>query len=128
MINIGIVGAAISGLAMAQLLVKENRVTIFEQGTKGGLIRCERTPNGHLYHLVGGHVFNSKNADVLAWFWSFFNKDTEFLQAKRNAKIWLRGQYIGYPIENNLAQLPSASAQRVIKELLDILSSNIQII
>jgi UDP-galactopyranose mutase len=48
--------------------------------------------NGNLFHLVGGHVFNSKNETVLEWFWRFFDKDKEFVKASRNAKIFLNGR------------------------------------
>lgn len=118
--TIGIIGAGITGLTTAQLTHNNYEVTVFEQGKKGGLIRCERTKEGYLYHLVGGHVFNSKNKDVLNWFWSHFDKDTEFTKAKRNAKIWINNQYIGYPIENHLAELPKDLAQSIIRELLEV--------
>jgi protoporphyrinogen oxidase len=114
----GIVGAGISGVSIARMLQqKKCDVKIFEQKSDiGGLIRCE-VEKGYLYHKVGGHLFNSKNEKVLDWFWSHFDKENEFIQARRNAKIWMNAQYIGYPIENFLYSLPSETVQKILIEL-----------
>lgn len=115
--DIGIVGAGISGLAAANYWKTKHAVRLYDKQQPGGLIRCTRT-DGHLYHRVGGHVFNSKNPEVLRWFWSFFDRDAEFLHAQRNARIWWQGGLVGYPIENHLYQLPTHHAQAVVEELL----------
>ncbi len=117
--KIGIIGAGISGLSVGQMFSTDHDVQLFDAQKKGGLIRCARH-KGHLYHLVGGHIFNSKNQEVLDWFWSFFNKETEFIKARRNAKIWLKEQLIGYPIENYLYELPPSIAKQIITELLQL--------
>jgi protoporphyrinogen oxidase len=92
---------------------------LFEKGKLGGLVGCT-FESGHTYHRVGGHVFNSKVPHVLAWFWKHFDKENEFIMAKRNAVIFLDGKYISYPIELNLSQLPVAVARTAIKEILEI--------
>ena len=57
--SVAIIGAGISGLAVAHLLKQKYKVVLFEKETvAGGLIRCIRV-NGSLYHICGGHVFNS---------------------------------------------------------------------
>lgn len=81
--NIAIIGAGISGLSTAHLLKDRYNVVVFEkEATPGGLIRCRRV-DGSLYHLCGGHVFNSKRQDVLDWFWSKFMREEEFVKADR---------------------------------------------
>jgi protoporphyrinogen oxidase len=115
-----IIGAGISGLSAAQLLQSDFDVTLLEQDTRpGGLIKCD-TVAGNLFHRVGGHVFNSKNQAVLDWFWQFFDRDTEFRKAHREARIYLKGAYIGYPIENHLYQLSPDLVQAVITDLLQL--------
>ena len=117
--KVKIVGSGISGLAAAHLISeKVSDVEVLERNSKpGGLIECSHE-QGILYHKVGGHVFNSKNEKVLDWFWSFFDKDKDFIKVKRNAKILLDNVFVGYPIENNLFQLSENTVAEVIEDLL----------
>jgi protoporphyrinogen oxidase len=120
--KIAIIGAGISGLSIAQLLKDRYEVTVFESAEKpGGLVKCERV-EGNLYHPVGGHVFNSRRQDVLDWFWKFFERDTEFTKATRNAVVYL-GKPIGYPIENHIYQFDAATQKLIIADLLAIAKS-----
>ncbi len=115
--KIAVIGAGISGLSIAQMLKSTFEVEVYEAGDRpGGLVSCDRIDDV-LFHKVGGHVFNSKNQQVLDWFWSFFDKNSEFVSAKRNAKIYFEGQLIGYPIENYLYQLDESKADIILKEL-----------
>lgn len=122
--KIAIIGAGVSGLSIGQLLKDRHEVTIFEEKEKpGGMIRCDRI-NGHLFHLTGGHVFNTKNQDVLNWFWTYFNKDQEFTKANRNSVVSLpNNNIITYPIENHAYQLPENMLQNFIKDLIEMASN-----
>lgn len=123
MSKIAIIGAGISGLSAGQILGKEHEVELFDRASKpGGLVKCDRV-NDNLFHRVGGHVFNSRNSDVLDWFWDFFDRDTEFIKARRNARILLYGKLIGYPIENYLHQLEKPLVSRILD---DFISPNYQ--
>jgi protoporphyrinogen oxidase len=116
--KICVIGSGISGLSVANMLHQKHEVTLYEKEKQiGGLIKCTRE-EGNLFHRVGGHVFNSKNKEVLDWFWSFFDKD-EFVSTIRKAKIFMYDQYLGYPIENNLYKLPKDIVNKVIEELLE---------
>jgi protoporphyrinogen oxidase len=118
--KIAIIGAGISGISLANVLQERFDVTLFEKHPHvGGLVHCDRL-DGVLYHRVGGHVFNSKNQEVLNWFWSKFNKDVEFIEAKRNAKIFYQQKFIGYPIENYLYQLDAKLVELIMDELIHI--------
>ena len=81
-----IIGSGISGLSISNMLSETYSVLVVEKNEQiGGLIKCERVGGG-LFHRVGGHVFNSRSQNVLNWFWKHFDKENEFLQARRNAK------------------------------------------
>lgn len=117
--NIAIIGAGISGISLAKMLASKANVVIFEQKTIGGLIKCDRVED-ILYHRVGGHVFNSKNDKVLDWFWSFFDKEADFIKAKRFAQVYFEGNYVGYPIENHLYQLNKSLFKQVVEDLVNL--------
>ena len=117
-----VIGSGISGLSISRMLSTRFEVKILEKSEKiGGLIKCERI-EGNLFHRVGGHVFNSRNEEVLTWFWNHFDKEKEFLLAIRNAKILLNDTLIGYPLENYLYQLPETQLRPIINELLELIS------
>lgn len=107
--KLAIIGAGISGLSAAHFLKDKYSVTIFEKdNAPGGLIKCRRV-NGSLFHTCGGHVFNSKYQDVLDWFWSKFDRESEFTKAERNSCVFmdkngssLEHEDIPYPIENHI--------------------------
>lgn len=126
--KIAIIGAGISGLSMAHLLKdKGNEVVLYERNSEpGGLIRCKRV-DGSLYHICGGHVFNSKRQDVLDWFWNRFNRDEEFTKADRNSVVFMEdGKEIPYPIENHAYLFSDEKLKYFISDLLQI-SNNQQI-
>ena len=116
-----IIGAGISGLSTAHLLKDRYDCTIFEkEETPGGLIRCRRV-NGSLFHICGGHIFNSKRQDVLDWFWSIFNREEEFQKADRNSVVFMAdGKHIPYPIENHIYLFDNETQKLFIQDLLSI--------
>ncbi len=119
-----IIGSGISGLSISRMLSNKYETEILERDEHvGGMIKCDRI-NGNLFHKVGGHVFNSRNQNVLDWFWGQFDRDKEFIKAKRNAKILLNKKLVGYPIENFLYQLPESQLKPIVDELLLKLSEN----
>lgn len=117
--KIAVIGTGISGLSAARLLEERGHaVTNFEGSEKpGGLIKCDIVSGG-LFHRVGGHIFNTKIDRVGKWFWSKFDADKEFIKARRNAKILMNGQLVGYPIENHLYELSPGKVKRIIHELM----------
>ena len=101
-----IIGAGVSGLSIARMLKSHGyKAILFEKEARpGGLIRCERI-KGTLYHCVGGHVFNSRNEDVLKWFWQQCDKN-DFHLTPRHAVVTLAdGALVDYPIENHIYQM-----------------------
>ncbi len=117
--KIAVIGAGISGLAIANLLKEKFIVKTFESENKpGGLIACDNI-NGILYHKIGGHIFNSKNKMVLDWFWNFFDIKKEFTKTTRNAVIHLNNIFVNYPIENFIYQLPNEIIKNIITDLLN---------
>lgn len=119
--SIAIVGAGVSGLTVAHQLKDRYQVTIFEKEDRaGGLIRCKRV-EGSLYHLCGGHVFNTKRNDVLDFFWSKFDKEKEYVKADRNSAVHFSDdQIIPYPVENHMYLFPQEILKRFIEDVVVI--------
>lgn len=125
--KIAVIGAGISGLSSAHFLKDRYRVTIFEKDDRpGGLIKCNRV-NGSLFHICGGHVFNSKRQDVLDWFWSRFQQDEEFRKSNRNSCVFmdkngtsLEHDNIPYPIENHMYLFDEDTQREFYKDLDEI--------
>lgn len=120
--NIAVIGAGISGLSIGQMLISHGfDVTVYEKENKpGGLIRCERI-NGNLFHICGGHVFNSKKPNVLDWFWNRFQREKEFTKAIRKSVIFMEnGEKIPYPIENHMYLFNTEIQRNFINDLLKV--------
>lgn len=119
--KIAIIGAGVSGLTVAQQLKDRYKVTVYEkESTPGGLIRCRRV-DGNLYHICGGHIFNSKRQDVLDWFWNRFDREAEFSKADRNSVVFMKdGKHIPYPVENHIYMFDEETQKRFIDDLLTI--------
>lgn len=121
--RVAIIGAGISGLSMANMLKNEYDVVVYERrSTVGGLLRCE-TVEGSLFHTCGGHVFNTRNREVGAWFWSFFHPNSQWHKAERNSAIWFEDPVsyaVPYPIENHIYRLPEDIQNRVVSDLFKI--------
>lgn len=118
MSSIAVIGAGISGLTVANQLHSSHRIIVFEKENKpGGLIRCDRV-NGCLFHICGGHVFNTKKTDVWDWFWKHFSQD-DFTKANRNSVVFMDdGTKVPYPIENHMYLFPQSIQIQFIEDLL----------
>lgn len=123
-----VIGAGISGLSSAHFLQEKGHdVVIYERDTRpGGLIKCRRV-NGSIFHICGGHVFNSKRQDVLDWFWSKFTRELEFSKADRNACVFmdkngssLEYDSIPYPIENHMYLFDEETQRAFYNDLEEI--------
>lgn len=117
--RIAVIGGGVSGLSAARILSTQHDVTVFEADARlGGMIKCDIV-EGNLFHRTGGHVFNTKRADVAEWFWARFNRETEFTKALRQSVISLDGTLeVPYPIENNVYRLPAEVQQSCISDFL----------
>ena len=104
--RIAVVGGGISGLAVAKMLNGRFDVAVFEkEASAGGLIRCRRV-EGSLFHICGGHVFNTKDVNVNDWFWSMFDKERDFVKADRKSAVCMEdGRFVDYPLENHVWQM-----------------------
>lgn len=126
--TVAIIGGGVSGLTVAHQLKNRYAVTIYEkENSCGGLIRCKNVA-GSLYHLCGGHIFNTKRKDVLDFFWSKFDKERDFISAERNSVVYFaESQIIPYPIENHAYLFSSDTLKCFIEDLVQMPNVNMMI-
>lgn len=109
-VKIAILGAGISGITAAKLLSEKGHdVIVFEKEKTPGGLATSRITDGYLYDPHGGHVFNSKNPQVMEWIFSILPKEN-WQYTKRIAKIYFEGKYISYPFELSLRELNADDA------------------
>ena len=121
--KIGILGAGISGMSIAQMLKNSFDVEILERDAEYGGIAKTKNVGGIAYHKIGGHCFNSKFPEVLDFVFDEILDRRDWHTINRNAVIKLKGQEISYPIEFAIKQIHSFDADLAIRITRDFLNS-----
>ncbi len=105
-----ILGAGVSGLALARFLVEgglsKSDVTLFEAGSKPGGLCESKQVDGFTYDTAGGHILFSKDAAAMQWMKDAAGGDDAFVRRDRNTKIRFDDRWVHYPFENGLGDLP----------------------
>jgi protoporphyrinogen oxidase len=109
-LKIAILGAGVSGLALARTLVERgfplDDVSLFESdAVVGGLCRS-KTVDGFTYDVSGGHILFSKDRAAMQWMKDCAGGDEAFVQRDRHTKIRFGNRFVHYPFENGLGDLP----------------------
>jgi nucleoside-diphosphate-sugar epimerase/protoporphyrinogen oxidase len=117
--SIAIVGAGVTGLCAARRLEElgygDNYVLVDEASEAGGLARSFVDERGFAWDL-GVHVLFSH--------YEFFDRlldeaigEKLWLQHVRRSPAFMRGAFVGYPVQDNLAGFPRDEALRIIADL-----------
>ncbi|TDJ69756.1 MAG: hypothetical protein E2O39_11205 [Planctomycetota bacterium] len=109
-LKIAILGAGISGLALARFLVEGGvalaDLTLFEAAPVAGGLCRSKTVDGFTYDRAGGHVLYSKDAAAMQWMKDCAGGDAAFVKKDRNTRIRFGDRWVHYPFENGLSDLP----------------------
>ncbi|MDQ7824596.1 MAG: FAD-dependent oxidoreductase [Candidatus Eremiobacteraeota bacterium] len=116
--KIGILGGGVSGVALATRLKEKGIpfVLLEKESTLGGLMRT-RVVKGFTFDIHGGHIFNSKHAEVKSFLMGRFASG-ELVHTVRQAKILYRGKVVSYPFELAMGELEPADAASCIMSLM----------
>lgn len=120
--KIGIIGAGVSGLSVAQLLGAKYEVEILERDSQIGGIAKVKMIDGAPYHMVGGHCLNSKNTEVMDFVYKILPKE-HWHSIKRVAKIAFKGNLIDYPIEFSIPQIAKFNESLAYQMTVDFMNT-----
>lgn len=103
--KIGILGGGLTGLTLGYFL-NCGDVEILEKNKEtGGLCRSLQD-EGFTFDYGGSHILFSKDKEVLSFMLAVLGDNK--VQRRRNTKILFKGNYVKYPFENGLNDLPKA--------------------
>jgi len=109
-VKLAILGAGVSGLALARQLVlrghSQNDIHLFEAGPVAGGLCRSKTVDGFTYDISGGHILYSKDAEIMSWMKEESGGEKAYVKRDRNTKIRFDDRWVHYPFENGLGDLP----------------------
>ncbi len=114
-----IVGGGLAGLSTAYHLITKGvkNITLVELSDRvGGLLKSE-VVSGYTFDVGGSHILFSKNLrtlnemlDLLEW---------NVVKHYRNSKIFYKGNFVKYPFENGLSDLPPEERFECVWDLIN---------
>jgi protoporphyrinogen oxidase len=106
-----ILGAGVSGLALARFLVQKGvaleDLHLFESGPVAGGLCRSKTVDGFTYDVSGGHILFSKDKPAMDWMMAETGGEDAFVRRDRNTKIRFGDNWVHYPFENGIGDLPT---------------------
>jgi protoporphyrinogen oxidase len=119
-VKTAILGGGLTGVTLARLLAQKGvEVTVLEREPDyGGLCRS-MNDSGFTFDMGGSHIIFSRDEEVLTFINNILQENSQ--RNTRNTKIFYKGQYIKYPFENGLNQLPKEDLFFCINEFIKTL-------
>ena len=115
-----ILGGGLTGITLAHLLhASGETVTVLEkEEAYGGLCRS-RSESGFTFDIGGSHIIFSRDEEILTFMNEILGGNRE--ERNRNTKIFYKGNYVKYPFENGLFQIPDDDRFFCINEFINTL-------
>jgi protoporphyrinogen oxidase len=112
-----ILGGGLTGITLARLLAErgEEVVVLERENEIGGLCRS-RSREGFTFDIGGSHIIFSRDQEVLAFMRNVLGDNRD--ERHRNTKIFYKGNFVKYPFENGLADLPKEDCFFCINEYI----------
>jgi protoporphyrinogen oxidase len=115
-VDVVILGGGVTGLSLASFLKNKN-YTIFEKDSKVGGYCKTITRDGFIWDY-SGHFFHFRNKEIKDYI--IKNVTCELLEINKITKIYYKGEFIDFPFQHNIHQLPK---DEFIECLYDIFNS-----
>jgi len=112
-----ILGGGLTGITLARLLAeKGEEVVVLERDAEiGGLCRS-RSQEGFTFDIGGSHIIFSRDQEVLSFMRDVLGDNRD--ERHRNTKIFYKGNFVKYPFENGLSDLPKEDCFFCINEYI----------
>ncbi|MCL5261391.1 MAG: FAD-dependent oxidoreductase [Gammaproteobacteria bacterium] len=116
--RLAILGGGLAGISLAFFLQDKREISeinIFEKEAEpGGLCRSNSFLGAD--YDIGPHIIFSKNTEILNFMVSLLGENCE--KHRRSNKIIYKGNFVHYPFENFLGQLPKAELEYCLNTFL----------
>ena len=100
-----ILGGGLSGLTLARLLQEQGEeVVVLEAESEYGGLCQSKTDQGFTFDTGGSHIIFSRDGEVLAFMRRMITGNEQ--RNNRTTKIFYKQQFVKYPFENGLSDLP----------------------
>lgn len=106
-----IIGAGVSGLGFANFTKSKDYLILEKESEAGGY--CRTIYKDDFVWDYAGHFFHFANEELKNFFYSKIDSE-DLVYKKKNTKIYYKGEYVDYPFQKNIHQLPK-------KEFIDCL-------
>jgi len=114
--TIGILGAGLTGLTLGNLI---QDCEILEKNSEcGGLCRSLEE-EGFTFDWGGSHIIFSKDQEVLDFMLEKLGDN--IVKRRRNTKILYKGNFVKYPFENGLSELPLQDNFECLRGFINVL-------
>jgi protoporphyrinogen oxidase len=119
-VKTAILGGGLSGLTLARLLQEQGEevVVLEAEPNYGGLCRS-KTDQGFTFDTGGSHIIFSRDGEVLAFMRRMIAGNEQ--RNNRTTKIFYKQQFVKYPFENGLSDLPQEDRFFCINEFIKTL-------
>jgi len=119
-VKTAILGGGLSGLTLARLLQEQGEeVVVLEAESEYGGLCQSKTDQGFTFDTGGSHIIFSHDLEVLAFMRRMISGNEQ--RNNRTTKIFYKQQFVKYPFENGLSDLPQEDRFFCINEFIKTL-------
>jgi len=119
-VKTAILGGGLSGLTLARLLQEQGEeIVVLEAEPEYGGLCKSKTDQGFTFDTGGSHIIFSRDLEVLAFMRRMITGNEQ--RNNRATKIFYKQQFVKYPFENGLSDLPQEDRFFCINEFIKTL-------
>lgn len=111
-----IIGAGVSGLGFANFIKSDDFLILEKENEAGGY--CRTIYKDDFVWDYAGHFFHFANEELKNFFNSKINQE-DIIYKEKNTKIFYKDEYIDYPFQKNIHQLPKSEFIECLYDLFN---------